>query len=207
MKTRAFTELQSHNLFSEKFGPPSKGNDKGKVEGLVGYSTIILKRYACRRSCASTTKVAQQCAAEPHRKSPPPRIAERLGPAGGQKQSGPSKSASYSQRPAPARCTVKAQALTKALNGRRAGNNWMARCPAHDDRGTSETAPELQDCAWPAVSSGPITLITPDRSAAINTIHQSRSTPYFLGGTSWPPESERMLGTYEVPFGICASPR
>jgi transposase len=37
MKTRAFTELQSHYLFAEKFGRPGKGNDKGKVEGLVGY--------------------------------------------------------------------------------------------------------------------------------------------------------------------------
>jgi transposase len=38
MKTRAFSELQSHYLFSEKFGRPGKGNDKGKVEGLVGYA-------------------------------------------------------------------------------------------------------------------------------------------------------------------------
>src|ERR1035441_9131954 len=38
LKTRAFSELQSHYLFAEKFGRPAKGNDKGKVEGLVGYS-------------------------------------------------------------------------------------------------------------------------------------------------------------------------
>jgi len=37
-KTRAFLELQSHYLFEEKFGHPGKGNDKGKVEGLVGYA-------------------------------------------------------------------------------------------------------------------------------------------------------------------------
>ena len=37
-KTRAFAELQSHYLFAEKFGRPGKGNDKGKVEGLVGYA-------------------------------------------------------------------------------------------------------------------------------------------------------------------------
>src|SRR5579863_9143909 len=37
-KTRAFTELQSHYLFAEKFGRPGKGNDKGKVENLVGYA-------------------------------------------------------------------------------------------------------------------------------------------------------------------------
>jgi transposase len=37
-RTRAYSELQSHYLFSDKFGRPAKGNDKGKVEGLVGYS-------------------------------------------------------------------------------------------------------------------------------------------------------------------------
>jgi transposase len=37
-KTRAFCELQSHYLFADKFGRPAKGNDKGKVEGLVGYA-------------------------------------------------------------------------------------------------------------------------------------------------------------------------
>src|SRR5271155_408132 len=37
-KTRAFSELQSHYLFAEKFARPAKGNDKGKVEGLVGYA-------------------------------------------------------------------------------------------------------------------------------------------------------------------------
>ena len=36
-RTRAFAELQSHYLFEDLFGRPGKGNDKGKVEGLVGY--------------------------------------------------------------------------------------------------------------------------------------------------------------------------
>jgi transposase len=36
--TRAFSELQSYYLFAEKFGRPAKGNDKGKVENLVGYA-------------------------------------------------------------------------------------------------------------------------------------------------------------------------
>ena len=36
-RTRAFTELQSHHLFEDRFGRPGKGNDKGKVEGMVGY--------------------------------------------------------------------------------------------------------------------------------------------------------------------------
>ena len=35
-KTRAFSELQSYYLFAEKFGRPGKGNDKGKIENLVG---------------------------------------------------------------------------------------------------------------------------------------------------------------------------
>jgi transposase len=37
-KTQAFSGLQSHYLFQEKFGRPGKGNDKGKVEGLVGFA-------------------------------------------------------------------------------------------------------------------------------------------------------------------------
>jgi transposase len=37
-RTRVFTELQSHYLFQDRFGRPAKGNDKGKVEGLVGYA-------------------------------------------------------------------------------------------------------------------------------------------------------------------------
>lgn len=37
-RTRIFAELQSHYLFADRFGRPGKGNDKGKVEGLVGYA-------------------------------------------------------------------------------------------------------------------------------------------------------------------------
>jgi len=37
-RTRVFTELQSHYLFKDRFGRPGEGNDKGKVEGLVGYA-------------------------------------------------------------------------------------------------------------------------------------------------------------------------
>ena len=36
-RTVAFTELQSHYLFSDRFGRVGKGNDKGSVEGMVGY--------------------------------------------------------------------------------------------------------------------------------------------------------------------------
>jgi transposase len=38
IRSRVFSELQSHYLFADRFGRPGKGNDKGKVEGLVGYS-------------------------------------------------------------------------------------------------------------------------------------------------------------------------
>ena len=34
-RTQAFTHLQSHYLFRNRFGRPGKGNDKGKVEALV----------------------------------------------------------------------------------------------------------------------------------------------------------------------------
>ena len=37
-RTRAFSELVSHYLFEDRFGRPGKGNDKGKVEGMVGYT-------------------------------------------------------------------------------------------------------------------------------------------------------------------------
>jgi hypothetical protein len=37
-KTRAFSELQSHYLFADKFGRPGKGNDKGKIENLIGFA-------------------------------------------------------------------------------------------------------------------------------------------------------------------------
>ena len=35
-RTRAFSELQSHYLFKDRYGRPGKGNDKGNVEGVVG---------------------------------------------------------------------------------------------------------------------------------------------------------------------------
>ena len=37
LRTRVFSELQSHYLFGDKFGRPGKGNDKGNVEGVIGY--------------------------------------------------------------------------------------------------------------------------------------------------------------------------
>ena len=37
-RTQVFSELQSPYLFDARFGRPGKGNDTGKVEGLVGYA-------------------------------------------------------------------------------------------------------------------------------------------------------------------------
>ena len=74
-RTRVFSELRSH-LFEDRFGRPGKGNDKGKVEGIVGYcrrnflvpmprsgtsmiSTRILKPAAPsdgRNNCVATTR-------------------------------------------------------------------------------------------------------------------------------------------------------
>ncbi len=38
LRTRAFSGLQSHYLFEDRYGRPGKGNDKGNVEGVVGYA-------------------------------------------------------------------------------------------------------------------------------------------------------------------------
>jgi transposase len=39
-RTQAFNELVSHFLFADRFGRPGKGNDKGKVEGLVKFMRL-----------------------------------------------------------------------------------------------------------------------------------------------------------------------
>lgn len=38
LRTRTFSELQSHYLFEDKFGRPARGNDKGNVEGMIGFA-------------------------------------------------------------------------------------------------------------------------------------------------------------------------
>ena len=37
-RSALFGSLQSHYLFEDRFGRPAKGNDKGKVEGMVGFA-------------------------------------------------------------------------------------------------------------------------------------------------------------------------
>ena len=36
-RTKTFAGLPSHYLFDDRFGRPGKGNDKGTVEGVIGY--------------------------------------------------------------------------------------------------------------------------------------------------------------------------
>ena len=61
-KTRAFSELQSYYLFAEKFGRPARGNDKGKVENLVGYArrnfTVPIPHAASWRIPAEESRAA-----------------------------------------------------------------------------------------------------------------------------------------------------
>jgi transposase len=38
VRTQVFTQLQSHYLFKDKFGRPARGNDKGNVEGYIGFA-------------------------------------------------------------------------------------------------------------------------------------------------------------------------
>jgi transposase len=70
-RTRTFSELQSHYLFQDRFGRPGKGNDKGKVEGLVGFARRNFMVPVPAFDCFETfnTDLAERC-----RK----RLAERL---------------------------------------------------------------------------------------------------------------------------------
>ena len=41
-RTRAFSGLQSHYLFEDRYGRPGKGNDKGNVEGVVAAHEVLV---------------------------------------------------------------------------------------------------------------------------------------------------------------------
>ena len=62
-RTRAFSELQSHYLFEDKFGRPGKGNDKGNVEGMIGYVRRNLLVPAPRAASfdAVNAQLEEQC--------------------------------------------------------------------------------------------------------------------------------------------------
>ncbi|MGB6538143.1 MAG: IS21 family transposase [Xanthobacteraceae bacterium] len=65
LRTRAFTELVSHYLFRDRFGRPGKGNDKGKVEGLVKYSRANFLTPVPRAPCfeALNAMLQERCRA------------------------------------------------------------------------------------------------------------------------------------------------
>jgi len=62
-RTRAFIELQSHYLLGERFGRPGKGNDKGKVEGLVGYArrNFLVPVPRCANWQELNAQLVEQC--------------------------------------------------------------------------------------------------------------------------------------------------
>src|SRR5918993_752426 len=64
-RTRAFTELVSHYLFRDRFGRPGKGNDKGKVEGLVKYARANFMTPAPRAASFAelNARLAERCRA------------------------------------------------------------------------------------------------------------------------------------------------
>ena len=64
-RTQVFSELQSHYLFDDRFGRPGKGNDKGKVEGLVGYArrNFFVPIPRCASWDALNADLARQCRA------------------------------------------------------------------------------------------------------------------------------------------------
>jgi hypothetical protein len=64
-RTRAFSELVSHFLFRDRFGRPGKGNDKGKVEGLVKYTqrTFMTPLPHAASFAALNAALAERCRA------------------------------------------------------------------------------------------------------------------------------------------------
>ena len=64
-RTQVFSELQSHYLFADRFGRPGKGNDKGKVEGLVGYArrNFFVPIPRCASWDALNADLERQCRA------------------------------------------------------------------------------------------------------------------------------------------------
>jgi transposase len=70
-RTRAFSELVSHYLFRDRFGRPGKGNDKGKVEGLVknGRRRFLTPVPVAESFEALNAKLEADCLAELDRKA------------------------------------------------------------------------------------------------------------------------------------------
>jgi transposase len=80
-RTQAFTGLVSHHLFADRFGRPGKGNDKGKVEGLVKYArSHFMVPIRARRPMTTSTQ-SWNGGAGPGRKSEPGATPRRSGSA------------------------------------------------------------------------------------------------------------------------------
>jgi transposase len=62
-RTRAFSALQSHYLFEDRFGRPGKGNDKGHVEGIVGLGrrNFLVPMPRCESFEALNARLEEQC--------------------------------------------------------------------------------------------------------------------------------------------------
>ena len=62
-RSKMFSALQSHYLFEDRFGRPGKGNDKGKVEGMVGYArrSFMVPFPRATDFDALNTMLAAQC--------------------------------------------------------------------------------------------------------------------------------------------------
>ena len=70
-RTQVFSELQSHYLFEDRFGRPGKGNDKGKVEGLVGYRAAQLHGAGAGvRQLRGTQRPSARVLQEAHERAP-----------------------------------------------------------------------------------------------------------------------------------------
>ena len=69
-RTQVFTELISHYLFQERFARPGKGNDKGKVEGLVGYArrNFFVPAPRCSSYAELNERLRSECLRQRERK-------------------------------------------------------------------------------------------------------------------------------------------
>ena len=76
--TEEFSRLKSHYLFEVKFGRPGKGNDKGNVEGLVGYARRERKLWGTPRpSPSGSSGTGRSCCRCRRPRTKPARSARR----------------------------------------------------------------------------------------------------------------------------------
>ena len=114
-RTQVFSELQSHYLFDDRFGRPGKGNDKGKVEGRVG--------YARRNFFVPVPRVASWGRVERRLGAPVPRAARAAVAAAHRDRSG-----SASRATAPRCCRCRRSRMKPATRARRGSRRcrWCA---------------------------------------------------------------------------------